>query len=203
LNHEQKLGKFNTETDITFFLTSFDNQIVIDLEDNNQLNFYNLKGRSSAYSFQIDQKWIFHKNFDVKLSYKNDFVQSFYTSSVLNKPLIIRDKILFNPEWRFNKDKMKVSSTFLLNSQSRIPIKTDGVDSQSPWFAIWHALFTWMPNKQTDIYFGAENILNYRQRVLILGANDPYGQNFDAGMIWGPADGRRFYMGIKWKLNYK
>lgn len=201
--HVHNFGKIAMETDASFFYTFFDNQVVIDVETNRFLSFYNLKGRSTAYSFQIDQKWVFGKQFDVKWSYKNDYVQSNYTAEVIAKPLIIRDKILLNPEWRFGKEKFKTSTTLLLNGNSRIPVKTGGESGTSPWFAIWHALFTYMPNKQTDIYVGCENILNYRQRVLILGAQDPFGPDFDAGMIWGPTDGRRFYMGIKWKLNYK
>ena len=199
----KKLGKISIETDASLFFTNFDNQVIIDVENNQSLSFYNLKGRSTAYSFQVDQKWILSPLFDIKWSYKNDYVQSAYKGAIINKPLIIRDKILINPEYRFGKEKFKVSTTLLLNGQSRIPYKTNDVSTLSPWYVIWHALFTWMPNKQTDFYIGCENIFNYRQRVLILGADDPHGALFDAGMIWGPTDGRRFYMGIKWKLKYK
>jgi hypothetical protein len=36
-----------------------------------------------------------------------------------------------------------------------------------------------------------------------LGAENPFGNNFDATRIWGPVMGRKFYAGIRITLNHK
>jgi outer membrane receptor for ferrienterochelin and colicins len=50
------------------------------------------------------------------------------------------------------------------------------------------------------LYAGSENLLNYRQPNPIVANNDPFGPNFDASMIWGPIEGRRIYMGLRYKI---
>jgi outer membrane receptor protein involved in Fe transport len=51
-----------------------------------------------------------------------------------------------------------------------------------------------------DVYVGCENLLNFRQNNPILDAKNPFGNYFDASMIWGPVFGRMFYGGFRWKL---
>jgi hypothetical protein len=52
-----------------------------------------------------------------------------------------------------------------------------------------------------DIYVGVENISNFFQQNTILSADDPFGPNFDASMIWGPVTGRMLYLG--WRIKIK
>ena len=51
-----------------------------------------------------------------------------------------------------------------------------------------------------DIYVGAENLANYFQKNVILAADQPFGQYFDASMVWGPVSGRMFYTGLRLKI---
>ena len=37
-----------------------------------------------------------------------------------------------------------------------------------------------------DIYLGVENLTNYKQDNPIIASDDPFGEYFDASMIWGP-----------------
>ena len=54
--------------------------------------------------------------------------------------------------------------------------------------------------KEFEVYIGAENILNYRQQNPIQNAFNPYSENFDAGLVWGPIFGRIFYGGFRWRI---
>ena len=54
-----------------------------------------------------------------------------------------------------------------------------------------------------EIYFGSENIGNFTQKELIVSADNPYSQYFDAGNIWGPTMGRVFYLGARYDLKRK
>jgi hypothetical protein len=48
-----------------------------------------------------------------------------------------------------------------------------------------------------SIYAGGENITGRRQQYPIIAASDPWGQNFDATMVWGPMHGAIYYIGIR------
>jgi hypothetical protein len=48
-----------------------------------------------------------------------------------------------------------------------------------------------------DVYLGAENLLNYKQRDAIIGAEDPFGQYFDASLVWAPLFGANVYLGFR------
>ena len=55
--------------------------------------------------------------------------------------------------------------------------------------------------KMFDWYIGVENALNYMQPQPIRGVENPFSDNFDAGMIWGPTMGRLFFSGIRLNIN--
>jgi hypothetical protein len=51
-----------------------------------------------------------------------------------------------------------------------------------------------------DVYIGSENMTNFYQDMPVLAADQPFGQHFDASMVWGPVSGRMFYAGVRLKL---
>jgi hypothetical protein len=50
-------------------------------------------------------------------------------------------------------------------------------------------------------YIGIENALNYTQKNPIRSVDNPFSEDFDAAMIWGPVMGRKVYSGIRVKFN--
>ena len=52
-----------------------------------------------------------------------------------------------------------------------------------------------------SIYIGGENLTNYKQKNPIMGADTPWGTNFDATQIWAPTDGIMGYIGLRFKFN--
>ena len=55
-------------------------------------------------------------------------------------------------------------------------------------------------NKRLAVYAGVENILNFRQDNPIIDADNPFGNEFDASMVWGSIFGRNIYAGLRWKI---
>jgi outer membrane receptor protein involved in Fe transport len=55
--------------------------------------------------------------------------------------------------------------------------------------------------KVWHIYTGVENLFNYMQRPAVIDAHNPFGNYFDASLIWGPAMGRNIYVGVNYKLD--
>jgi hypothetical protein len=55
-------------------------------------------------------------------------------------------------------------------------------------------------SKKVEIYLGGENIGNYRQQSPIIGVDDPFGADFDAGQVYAPVFGGMFYTGLRFKI---
>jgi hypothetical protein len=51
-----------------------------------------------------------------------------------------------------------------------------------------------------EVYLGGENITNLRQSNPILGANDPFGANFDSTFVYGPIFGNLYYAGLRYRI---
>ncbi|MDE6120887.1 MAG: TonB-dependent receptor, partial [Muribaculaceae bacterium] len=51
-----------------------------------------------------------------------------------------------------------------------------------------------------SVYVGGENLTGFRQKNPIIGANDPWGRDFDATMVYGPLHGAMFYIGFRYNF---
>ncbi|MBQ2441365.1 MAG: hypothetical protein II502_04145, partial [Paludibacteraceae bacterium] len=54
--------------------------------------------------------------------------------------------------------------------------------------------------RKCSVYVGAENMTDFRQHNPVISGNDPYNDNFDASMVWGPINGWKLYAGFRWAL---
>ena len=54
--------------------------------------------------------------------------------------------------------------------------------------------------KALELYVGGENLTNYFQKNVIIAAAQPFGDYFDASMIWGPVSGRLVYAGFRYRI---
>jgi len=45
--------------------------------------------------------------------------------------------------------------------------------------------------------------LGFRQPDPIIDSENPFGNNFDAGLVWGPVAGRLIYAGFRYKIKAK
>ena len=105
----------------------------------------------------------------------------------------------YNIEW-YTKSNVKINQPSLGNNYQFRNIK--GHDNRG-----WDdGLFSKQISKTVDkkypleIYIGAENLTNYFQKNVILVADQPFSQYFDASMVWGPVSGRMFYAGLRLKI---
>jgi hypothetical protein len=48
-----------------------------------------------------------------------------------------------------------------------------------------------------EIYLGGENLLNYKQKNPIISADQPFGEYFDASVIYMPITGIMGYIGVR------
>ena len=189
-----------------YFYTDFSNQLVYDRDvSSDLLVINNLHKGSYANSFQIEASYPITERLDAKAAYKH-YGMMMTTNGVLQQiPLQSRDRFFMNLAYATNYDKWKADMTLNWNGPMRIPNTSESPvefqqPSESPDFFMLNAQvsrgFRW-----GSIYLGGENILNFKQSNPIIDPENPFGENFDASMTWGPIAGRVIYTGIRYKIN--
>ncbi|MFN0202819.1 MAG: TonB-dependent receptor domain-containing protein [Bacteroidia bacterium] len=192
---------------LDFFRTDFQNQVIMDREDASKIVFYNLKGKSYSNAFQSEVNFEPLEKFEVKMAYKFTDVKTQYEKGFLASPFVARHRGYLNLNYTTNMDRWKFDVTMQYVGKSRIPDLSQNPEAtswktESPAFVQLFAQIT-RTYLDWDFYIGGENLTNYRQMNPIINAENPFGGNFDAAMVWGPIFGRMIYGGLRWKLDKK
>jgi len=203
---------FEEKGNITFdfYRTHFQNQVVVDWENPQEISFYNLDGESFANSFQVEVNYGLLKNLDLRLAYKYYDIQIDYDSGRLSKPLIPDHRFFanlgYNTEISSEGTQWKFDVTYNWLGSQRLPdTSTNPVQYQlgdrANSFSLMNAQVTRVFSKKFEVYIGGENLTNMRQKNPILAADDPFGSNFDSTIVYAPIFGRMFYSGLRFKID--
>lgn len=207
---------------LDYYRTDFQNQLIADLEHPRELHFYYLssrsapgaKARSFSNSFQAELNYQPIKRLEVKLAYRlfdvrQSMGMAFGETLLLPRMLVSRDRVLFNAGYALPYDKWKFDVTVQWNGPRRIPYLREGYEhtgyqnmprENAPGFYNINAQIS-KSFRLWEVYLGGENLGNFRQPNPIVGANDPFGRDFDAAArVWGPITGRMIYAGFRYKL---
>jgi len=204
---DQKFKLFNRDASfaVDFFRNDFDKQAVIDLEDARQVKFYNLNGESYSNSFQAELNAEPARKFEVRLAYRFFDVKTTYSNALLQKPFTAKNRAFINLAYEVNG--WKFDYTFNYNGSKRIPgTSINPVQYQrnttSPSYVLMNAQVSKVVGKKHpfELYLGGENLANYFQKNVIIAADQPFSNYFDASLVWGPVSGRLFYTGFRYKL---
>ena len=209
----QGFNLFGRKADITFdyYKTDFKNQVVVDWETPTEINFYNLNGKSFANSFQVELNYNAFEGFDLRTAYKFYDVKTDYNSGRLEKPLTPKHRIFANMgyetkqeveesgHWKFDVTYNWLSDQRYASTGSN-PVEYQ-LPERTPTVATLNAQITKVFSPRFEVYLGGENITNVRQPNPILGADDPFGANFDSTFVYGPIFGSMYYAGLRYKLN--
>ncbi len=193
-----------------YFRTDFKEQLVIDRETSvDNIILSALDGKSYANSLQFDLRYEPIERLDVLLAYRINDVKQSIGGKLLEKPLASRYKGLINFNYSTHLKKWMFDYTIQFNGGGRISRVYDDwmntADIASDYFEF--SPYTVMNAQVTkyfrnwNIYLGSENFTNFKQKNPVAGADDPFGQQFDATNVWGPVLGRRIYIGLRFKLN--
>ncbi|WP_111671388.1 TonB-dependent receptor plug domain-containing protein [Algoriphagus litoralis] len=188
-----------------YFYTQFESQLVYDQDISSDLLVIdNLEGESFAKSFQLEASYQISERLEAKAAYKN-YQNLMTTNGILQQvPYQSQDRFFFNMAYATRFDKWKADLTVNWNGAQRLPDTSDSpsefrLATASPDFFLVNTQisrgFRW-----GSIYLGGENILNFRQENPIVDPSNPFGENFDASMTWGPIAGRMIYTGIRFKI---
>jgi len=194
---------------VDFYKTDFKNQIVVDWENPQEIAFYNLEGKSYASSFQVEVNHELLKNLEVRTAYKYYDVRTDYKSGSLQKPIQAQHRYFVNlgyqtpakengSQWKFDYTlhalgKQRIPSTASYPAQYQLP------DYADP-YSLMNAQITKVFNSSFEVYLGGENLTNYTQNNAVLGADNPFGANFDTSIVYAPIMGRMFFAGFRFKI---
>lgn len=197
---------------VDYYHTQFENQLVVDqYSREDAVLYYNLDGSSIANSFQTTLTYELINNLEIKFSYKFDDVKtSFKNVGSVQRPLIAREKLFANVGYKTKKELWWFDATLQWEGPKKLPNTTGdinhvhGSDSHSQNTTIETAPDFFMLNAQVtkvfrkfEAYIGGENLLNFTQHDPIIGAENPFGNSFDATRVWGPIMGTMIYGGIR------
>lgn len=204
---DQKFTLFTREAmlGVDFFRNDFTNQVVADMEDPRQLKFYNLTGKSYSNSFQSELSVTPVEKLDVRLAYRWFDVRTTYGNELLQKPFTAEHRAFANlgyalQGWKFDYTinyvgAKRIPSTAANPDMYQLPVK-------SPDYFTMNAQVSKSLGKAKalELYIGGENLTNYFQKNVIIAAAQPFGDYFDASMIWGPVSGRLLYAGFRYRI---
>jgi outer membrane receptor for ferrienterochelin and colicin len=203
---------FGKSADMTldFYRTDFQNQVIVDvMQSSQEVLFYNLRGNSYANSLQIDFNYEIIKHFNLRTAYKYYDISTDYLSGSFQRPLQAKHRFFSNLEYETHisneGQQWRFDATFNWLGKQQLPTTSsnpvgDVFPEFSPSFSTLNLQITVQQSKNFELYFGGENIGNYRQTNAILGKNNPFGMYFDTSVVYAPIFGQMFYAGLRFKI---
>lgn len=194
-----------SDASIDFYRTDFQNQIVVDmLQSAQEVNFYNLKGKSYANSLQVEFNTEIIKHLNFRSAYKFYDILTDYQSGRFQRPLQAKHRFFTNLEYETHiKEKgqqWKFDYTLNWIGRQQLPNTAGELGNFSPAYFLMNSQITRTFSSVFEMYVGVENLGNYRQSKAILGNDNPFGTKFDSSVIYAPVFGQMFYAGLRFKV---
>ncbi|HEY7751835.1 MAG TPA: TonB-dependent receptor, partial [Ignavibacteriaceae bacterium] len=194
----------NRELRITadYYRTDFIKQTVVDIDsDVDEVRFYDLDGKSYSNNYQVEIAFELIPRLDLLTAFRYSDVKTHYGNQLLIKPLVSKYKALMTISYATEERDWLFDSSFLLNGDGRVPATQQNPvqyqrDETFPAFININLQIT-KKIDIVDLYFGVENLTDFKQDNPIIASEDPFGEFFDASLVWGPVDGRKFYLGLR------
>ncbi|MDD3037726.1 TonB-dependent receptor [Bacteroides sp.] len=189
-----------------YYYTNFLKQVIVDMDSNpHEVSFYNLDGCSYSHVFQLEVSYPFFKGFTLTGAYRMTDAQTTYKGMRMEKPLTSKYKGLLTASYQTPLGIWQFDATLQLNGGGRMPSPYELADEQLSWssrYGSFEQLNAQITRyfRRWSIYIGGENITNFKQKNPIIDASNPWGDNFDSTMIWGPVHGAKAYIGVRFNL---
>ena len=197
------LGSHSIRFNADYYYTHFERQVNVDYDsDPHTLTISNLKGKSYSHTFQVDATYESPFGLNITAAYRLNDVKTTYGGRLLEKPLTPKYKALLTASFSTEMDIWQFDATLAVNGGGRMPAPYLNEDGSYSWPQRFKAfpqlnlqVTRWF--RHFSIYAGGENLRGFRQRNPIICGHDPWSQNFDSTMIWGPVQGAMVYAGIR------
>lgn len=175
----------------------FRHQMVINFDGAqgpHSLCFENLQGKSYSHTFQIDATFPVHKSVTATAAFRYNDVKCTYDGILRRKPLTPRFKGLLTLSAKTPLELWQFDLTGQLNGKGERYDRTP-----YPTHFLLQAQVT-REFRRLSLYFGGENLTNYKIDNPIVHPHQPWTPAFDATQVWGPVTGAMAYVGIRLKF---
>lgn len=199
-----RLGSKTSKLAVDYFHTRFTNQVIVDIENgNNRVDIYNLDGKSFSNSLMVEWSIEPVMGFDMKFAYRLEDVRQTMQGKLIKKSMLPPHRGLISLSYTTRDDAWMFTANTNIHSKVRYPDSfSESSNKYSPVNAMLSAQITRYQG-DFEFFFGGENLLNIKQKDLIIGYNDPFGEVFDTYQVWGTPIGPVAYGGIRYNLTKK
>jgi outer membrane receptor for ferrienterochelin and colicins len=191
--------------DAEIFHTWFARQLVVDFDRSARtLAFENILGQSRSTQTMVQVRYSPLASLDLMAAYRHADVVSVYNSIRQLPPMFSPQRFLLTASLHTDDNSWQVDATVLYSSAGRIPTTAENIPTNiraTQFDGYWRA------NMQLtyrapwfDVYAGMENITNVLQPDPVISSTNPFAQEFDASLTWGPLDTRTLYFGVRYTL---
>lgn len=214
--------------DATLFYTHFDNKIIADYDsDPNKIIYDNLDCYAVSQGVSVNTNWVFANGLKVLAGVTHMDVYSVAQSKRTRQLFTEQFTVVWNASYSLDNLDLKIDYTGNLYGPMRLPLlsETDPRMAYSPWWSIQNLQFTKGFKRALELYVGVKNLLDWtpvrgnpfiiarshdpfdKNVVLDPGGNaiptteNPYGLTFDPSYVYGPNQGIRGFIGIRWHLD--
>lgn len=200
INQIIDIGYSVLNVDLDIWYTYFTNQIIPDYSRRGEIRYSNLNGHSVSRG--------------VSLSAAHNFPGPFMYSvgvtlqDVYQKRNGIKQPILFSPgfsgvfslSYDIEPIRLSLDWTGQVTGKMRLP-KYEGYSDQSELYTEQNLKITKELNEGLQAYLSIKNLFNYTQESPIIAPDRPFSDNFATDRVFGPMQGRRLLLGIRYELN--
>lgn len=189
-----------------YYYTHFFNSLVIDMDtDPHAVIFQAQNGRSFAHCWQVEASMEILRGWTLTAAFRQTDVRQTINGQLREKPLTPKFKALITTSYQTPLKHWQFDVTAQFNGGGRLP----DPDLENP---LWNTTYSWYPQlmaqitkywRKCSLYVGAENMTNYKQDNPIIAADQPFGNDFDASMVYAPISGWEVYVGFRWNLERK
>lgn len=191
---------------VEYYYTRFGEQAVVDYDsDPSEIRIGNLHGKSYSHTFQIDATYTLFRGMTLTAAYRQSDVKTTIDGKLMEKPLTSKYKGLVTASYKTPLGLWQFDATLQLNGGGRMPIpyeKADGIPSWNDRFRSYGQLSAQVTRwfRHFSIYAGGENLTGFKQKNPIISADNPWSNEFEPTMIWGPVHGAMLYAGVRVKI---
>jgi outer membrane receptor for ferrienterochelin and colicin len=212
ISYLQKFNLFERKGDVTldYYRTDFSNQVVVDLENPQEISFYNLNGESKANSFQLEVNYELADRLNLRTAYKYYDVFTDFKSGKLQKPIQAKHRffanVSYDTEQTLEGSQWKFDVTYNLIGKQRLPNTSSNptqyqLSEYTDSYSLLNTQVTKVFSKRFEMYTGVENLTNYKQKNPILASDNPFGANFDTTIVYAPIFGSTMYLGLRFNID--
>ncbi len=221
------IGDAFVSLDATAFYTYFTNKIIPDYDtDPNKILYNHLEGhaRSRGLSANLDisiPMWL-----KIRAGATAMDVQNTIDGNTMRQLFAERFTGTWSINYTFRNSGLSIDYTGNIYGPMRLPLLSDQDPRReySPWWSIQNIQLTQQLGKSIEIYGGVKNLLNWtpnKGNPFIIArsfdpfdknvqfdargqamatADNPYGLTFDPSYVYGPNQGIRFFLGLRYTL---